>query len=157
MLRALAPLLLMSACVGPAEPTSAVDAPAPLLGAAVGRVAPEHVRPAPPRLERPACIPSAAVTFVPAGARRLAEVTSVTATVALPRPCTAERITVELIGPRGNPFEVRTAQSPGAASATFSFPVAGAAIEHRGLSGPWQLRAFADGSAVSPQSFELDR
>lgn len=155
MLRSVTLVLLMSACVGPES------APEALIGAPHAEPVPlppvELAPLAAPALVAVPCRPIASVAFTPLGARRLADVENVRVGVVLPRQCAPERVTIELIAPRGQVFEVRHADVHGAASVSFRFPVAGAAIALRGLSGPWQVRAFADGVAVSPQSFELDR
>lgn len=137
----LSSVAMLSACVGGSEP-----APAPAL-----------------ELSAPLPLPAAApcstttVALQPPTALRMSQVNSIAIDVSLDRGCRADAVRVELISPSGSVFEVRSSALNGGKQARFTFPVAGAAIEQRGLAGPWQVRTLVDGKSAAPATFELTR
>jgi type IV pilus biogenesis protein CpaD/CtpE len=136
----------LSASCGPNHPPSARP------------VAPARAEPLSPIEDRSAqrCV-TTSVAFQPPGAEHLAQVNAISLSVELARGCGAEVATLELFTPQGSAFDVRSAAFHGGQEVHFSFPVAGSAIEHRGLEGQWQVRTFVDGAASDPSGFELKR
>ena len=164
---------LVSACVGGSEPPG-VDShfvaptPSPLAAEGIGSVDPvdpvgvaEAIVAAPPLVLDPrnpeAPCATIEIATLPPNTQRMSQVDSISIDVSLGRGCHAEVVSLELFTPGGSTFEVRTRALYGGKRAHFTFPVAGTAIEQRGLAGAWQVRSFVDGKGAALSGFELTR
>ena len=116
------------------------------------------VRPAPPL---PALVGVADVTYVPAGARGLSEVTSVEVRLRVSGLLGAVLVDAEFLAPGPAAYDRRTlaveAVPTESREFVFSLPVAGTNIPTYGMSGAWEVRFFVDGAPLTTASFTLER
>ncbi|QRO02272.1 hypothetical protein JRI60_26270 [Archangium violaceum] len=111
--------------------------------------------PLPPR------VGTADVTYVPAGARGLSEVTSVEVRLRVGGIVGSASVDVELLAPGPSAYERRTrtvvAIPTEERELVFSLPVAGTNIPIHGLGGTWEARFFIDGAPLTTTFFTLER
>jgi len=116
------------------------------------------MRPAPPLPPR---VGVADVTYVPAGARGLSEVTSVEVRLRVSGILGAVSVDAEFLAPGPAAYDRRTlaveAVPTESREFVFSLPVAGTNIPTYGLSGAWEVRFFVDGAPLTTAGFTLER
>lgn len=139
-----------------------VEPPQPLTPVEVPVVEqPRVTREAEPERPLPPLTALTSITYLPATARSMGEVLSVTVHVEVHGSQGGHEVVANFEAPGGMPYERRAKQIDGTAFDThqidFVLPVAGTMIPQAGLSGVWVASLYHDGEKLAVPTFELTR